>query len=281
MRINFRLRFFLIRWIHPDHRAACILRRFKVGTSSSYINVIINWLAIAGYELLVLLFSRLSPKWLTTLSAVILIAPIFASTVLLPLTRIFEPGTIPRVPIGNHLYYKVAPWSVDGAANSGVDLDILYSPPFAPFLSHKVQSQPFNTQACNAFASFALLGPTPRTSSLLPTLASEPPESKKALQLSNSSDPVKGYRQRDANSSSPNRSRVIPSARQRATSTRSQANFSSSPAPSLRSCPGQRFPTKAKSSPSSLSSGSASSVTSKPSHAADAKQFPRFGLFSS
>ena len=163
MRINFRLRFFLIRGSIAIVALHAFFAVSKWETSSSYINVIINWLAIAGYELLVLLFSRLSPKWLTTLSAVILIAPLFASTILLPLTRIFVPGTIPRVPIGNHLYYKVAPWSVDGAANSGVDVDILYSPPFAPFLSHKVQGQPFNTQECNAFASFALLGPTPRT----------------------------------------------------------------------------------------------------------------------
>jgi len=163
MRIDFRLRYFLIRGSIGIIALHAFFAVSKWETSSSYINVIINWLAIAGYELLILLFSRLSPKWLTSLSAVILIAPIFASTILLPLTRIFEPGTTPRVPLGNHLYYKVAPWSVDGAANSGVDLNILYSPPLIPFLSHKVQSQPFNTQECNAFASFALVGPTPRT----------------------------------------------------------------------------------------------------------------------
>jgi hypothetical protein len=163
MRIDVRLRFFLIRGSIGIIALHAFFAVSKWGTSSSYINVIINWLAIAGYELLVFLFSRLSPKWLTTLSAVILIAPLFASSILLPLTRLFEPNAIPRVPIGNHLYYKVAPWSVGGAANSGVDLDILYSPPFAPFLSHKLQTQPFNTQECNAFASFALLGPSPRT----------------------------------------------------------------------------------------------------------------------
>jgi hypothetical protein len=163
MRIDSRLRFFLIRGSIVIIMLHAFFALSKWGTTSAYINVIINWLAIASYELLVLLFSRLSPKWLTTLSAIILIAPLFASSILLPLTRIFEPGTIPRVPIGSHLYYKVVPWSVDGAANSGVDLDILYSPPFAPFLSHQVLSQPFNTQECNAFASFALLGPTPST----------------------------------------------------------------------------------------------------------------------
>ena len=161
--------------IHPSLRfglicafiAAALIHVFfaatKWGTSSTYVNVIINWLGIAGYELLVLLFSRLSPRWLTSLSAAILLIPLFASSILFPLAMIFQPGAIRRVPIGNHLLYKVSPWSNDNSSNSGVDLDIFYRPAFAPFLSRKVQSQPFNTQQCNAFAAFAIPGPTPRS----------------------------------------------------------------------------------------------------------------------
>jgi hypothetical protein len=163
MRIGARLRFFLIRASIAIILIHAFFAASKWGTSSSYLNVIINWLAIAGYELLVLLFSRLSPKWLTTLSTIILIIPLFSSSILLPLTRVFNPSMIPRVSMGHNLYYKVAPWNVDSPANTGVDLDILYSPPFVPFLSHKIQTQPFNTHDCNAFASFAVLGPTPRT----------------------------------------------------------------------------------------------------------------------
>src|ERR1700733_9039837 len=59
--------------------AAILLHVFfvvtKWGTTSTRMNAIVNWLAIAGYELLVLLFSRLSPKWLTSLSATILLIP--------------------------------------------------------------------------------------------------------------------------------------------------------------------------------------------------------------
>src|SRR5215467_7900326 len=119
MRIGARLRFFLIRASVAIILIHAFFAASKWGTSSSYLNVIINWLAIAGYELLVLLFSRLSPKWLTTLSAVILIVPLFSSSILLPLTRVFNPSMIPRVPMGNHLYYKVAPWNVDSPANTG------------------------------------------------------------------------------------------------------------------------------------------------------------------
>jgi hypothetical protein len=163
MRIPGRLRVCLIRGSIVMVIVHVFFVVTKWGTNSTYLNVIINWLAIAGYELLVMLFSRISPRWLTSLSAAILLAPLFASSILLPLTMIFQPGVIPRVPMGHHLYYKVSQWSNNGAGNSGADLDILYRPPFAPFFSRRVQSQPFNTQECNASAAFAVLGPTPRT----------------------------------------------------------------------------------------------------------------------
>lgn len=134
----------------------------KWGMTSIRVNAIISWLAIAGYELLILLFSRLSPKWLTSLSAVILLIPLFASTILYPLALVLQPDSIPRVPIGNHLFYRREPWS-SGGGNPGVDLNIYYTPPFAPFLSRRVATQPFNTEHCNAFAAYSLLGPEPKT----------------------------------------------------------------------------------------------------------------------
>jgi hypothetical protein len=119
-------------------------------TTSDRMNVLINWLAIGGYELLVLLFSRLPPRWLTLPSAIILIIPLFASSILIPLTHLFEPGSHEKVPIGNHLFYEVVPWTNVGGGNSGVDVQIYYRPPFAPFLRHKLQSIPFNDQQCNS-----------------------------------------------------------------------------------------------------------------------------------
>jgi hypothetical protein len=135
----------------------------KWGTTSTRVNAIITWLAIAGYELLILLFSRLSPKWLTSLSAAILLIPLFASTVLFPLSLVLEPDSIARVPLGNHLYYKIVPWANNGAGNAGIDLNVYYIPPFAPFLSRKIGTQSFNMEHCNAFAAYAQPGPGPKT----------------------------------------------------------------------------------------------------------------------
>jgi hypothetical protein len=135
----------------------------KWGTTSTHFNAIINWLAIAGYELLILLFSCFSPKWLTSLSAAILIIPLFSSMILFPLALVLHLDSIPLHPLGDHLYYKIVPWSTNGPNNSGVDLNIYYRLPFAPFLTRKVGTQAFNAGQCDASAAFAVPGPEPKT----------------------------------------------------------------------------------------------------------------------
>jgi hypothetical protein len=158
-RVPPRLRFFLIR----ASIAVIVLHGLfvvtKWTTTSDRLNVIINWLAIAGYELLVLLFSSLPPRWLTLPSTIILLIPLFASTILAPLTRLFEPGSPAKVSLGDHFFYEINPWSNAGGGNRGVDVVIYYRPPFAPFLRHKLQSIPFNDQECNSRAASATAVP--------------------------------------------------------------------------------------------------------------------------
>jgi hypothetical protein len=150
----------------------------KWGTTSAKLNTLIGWLAVAGYELLIVLFARLSPRWLTTTSAAILILPVFASSVVSPLALIFHTGTIEKIPVGRNLYYKSVGWDTSGNDTSGVDLDIYYRPSFLPFLSHKLQTQSFNTDECNAFAATILPGPDPGTVlARCPHWPSQPPGS--------------------------------------------------------------------------------------------------------
>jgi hypothetical protein len=135
----------------------------KWSTTSDHLNVLINWLAIAGYELLILLFSRLPPRWLTVPCAAVLLAPLFGSLIVIPLTHLFYPGPLKTGPLGKHLFYNVDPWTFSGGGNAGVDVIVYYRPPLIPFLRHKLQTVPFNDQECNSIAAFALPGPTPRT----------------------------------------------------------------------------------------------------------------------
>jgi hypothetical protein len=162
-RVPFHLRFFLPRAALAIIILHALFIVTKWATTSSRLNVIINWLAVAGYELLIVLFARLPPRWLTSLSAAILIVPLFAASIVMPLTLIFNSGKIEKVPVAHNLYYKRVEWETGGNGTPGVDLEIYYRSPLFPFLSRKVQSQSFNKDQCDAFAATIQPGPDPET----------------------------------------------------------------------------------------------------------------------
>jgi hypothetical protein len=147
----------------------------KWGTTSDRVNIFIFWLAVAAYEFLVLFFSRLSPKWLTSLSAAILLIPVFASSIVLPLTELFDPSSYTTVSAGNNLFYEVKPWGNIGGGNKGADLIVSYRPPIAPFLRHKIRIIPFNDRECNSNAAIAI--PSPSTKTVLGRCPGWPSES--------------------------------------------------------------------------------------------------------
>jgi hypothetical protein len=162
LRLPSRLRFFLIRASIALITLHVLFILTKWSTISDRLNTVINWLAIAGYALLVLLFSRLSPRWLTIPSTVILLLPLFAASILFPLARLFEPGSPRNIPLGNHLFYEVSPWANAGGGNAGVDVFIYYIPPFAPFLRHRIQVIPYNDGECNTSATSVTLLSNPK-----------------------------------------------------------------------------------------------------------------------
>jgi len=159
------LRFILIR----TSIALVLLQAFfaatKWGTTSNHMNAAISWLAVASYELLIVLFSRLPPRWLTSISAAILLIPLFAASILFPLTDLFSPYPDNTVSINRHFFYEIKPWGITGAGNDsdGVDLLICYRPAFAPFLRKKIQPIPFNNRDCHAMAATATISPDFKT----------------------------------------------------------------------------------------------------------------------
>src|SRR3954468_14817806 len=75
--------------------AAMVLVRFFFlvslwSTTSTRVNALLCWTAVIGYEVVLVRFSLMRPQWLTTISAVILLLPILGSSLLLPLTRVFD-----------------------------------------------------------------------------------------------------------------------------------------------------------------------------------------------
>jgi hypothetical protein len=163
LRIPSRIRAFLIRASIVFVVIQCLSVATKWSTTSNRLNDAINWFAIAGFELMILLFSRLPPRWLTIPSAAVLLIPLFAASVMFPLSRIFQPAGNNNIPISDHLFYQVNPWANTGGGNAGIDILVYYHPSFAPFLRHKLQTIPFNDRECNTSAAFAVPGPTPKT----------------------------------------------------------------------------------------------------------------------
>jgi hypothetical protein len=130
-------------------------------TGSNLVNAIINWFAIAGYMLLVLLFTRLRPRWLTTICGIILLVPVFASSILIPLGNVFTPTPNRPVYIARDLAYERSVW-IEGPS-SGINFILFRRPVWAPFLRHKLNYVPFNNQQCHTAASTATLEPDGKT----------------------------------------------------------------------------------------------------------------------
>ena len=156
LRIPPRLRWFLICGSAAMIILHMLFAATKWSTTSDHLNVLLKWCAIAGYELLVLLFARVSPKWLTLPCAVILLAPLISASVLLPLSQLFQPDSQPVAPMGDSLFYEVFPWANPGGGNSGVEIFVYRRSPIVPYLRHQLQVIPFNNQECNASQAFAI-----------------------------------------------------------------------------------------------------------------------------
>jgi hypothetical protein len=164
---------FCFYWPRVPHRVqrilialACFfpaLSVFEIATQWSTASIRVNagfyWLAVAGYEFLLILFTRLKPRWLTTMIAVILILPLLSASAFLPLTDLFTPPPATRADLGRNMYSERTPWGSGSVASRGTDLGIYYRPPWAPFLRRRRQSCRYFGGQCDAWSAFAELEP--------------------------------------------------------------------------------------------------------------------------
>jgi hypothetical protein len=117
-------------------------------TVSTRLNALLSWGAVGGYEILLARFSLMRPQWLTSLSAIVLLAPLIGSALMLPLTRVFDWSHADISSIGGSYIVEKSPWDTDAAGNTGVDLIVFYSPRFAPFLRHLRERASFSSAEC-------------------------------------------------------------------------------------------------------------------------------------
>lgn len=134
--------------------------------SSFVLHTLHFWLLTLSYILLLLLFTRLRPRWLTTTVALILAVPIFSASIFLPLTALFD--TAPRVtrPLGGNYLSELSPWATANGGATGNDLDIYYQPHWLPFLRHRAGGGRLYDEQCNTAAATAQLDPSGKTATL-------------------------------------------------------------------------------------------------------------------
>ncbi len=128
-------------------------------TVSDRFNAAVYGAAIAGYLLLLTVHSLNRPRWLTSATAIILAAPIFGSSLFLPLAGIFHPSPRRIQQLDGNLYVSWQRFTEVGPASNGVDLDIFYRPARFPFLHHTRLGGRFYNLQCDGDAIQVTLQP--------------------------------------------------------------------------------------------------------------------------
>ncbi len=153
-----------------------------LNTSSSHLNAALYWGALAGYGILLVLFTLLRPRWLTTIIAIILFLPILSASAFLPLAELFNPAPHITVSIGPNLVSDLVPWGTGTAPTSGFDLVVYSHPSWSKFLRHRRQGCHYYSGQCDASRATAALQPDGRHVLMsCPAAADQPPDAARSL----------------------------------------------------------------------------------------------------
>ncbi len=139
----------------------CLLWGFshlsKWETSSFYANALLNWARVVGWELLLMLFSLLRPRWITVPLAVLLLVPVLGATVLLPLTDVFErPAILTRTLPGGYVVDTRLAHQADPVRIPEVEVTLYHQPRLLPMLRRIRHITSFTEAQCNTRATSAV-----------------------------------------------------------------------------------------------------------------------------
>ena len=131
----------------------------RVSTTNDQVNVLVYSCFILSYIFFVVLFTLIRPYWLTSLIAVILLAPLLSSSAILPLGAIFAHQQHHETALGAGLTSDLVPIDPLAPAATGADLSIYRRPAWAPFLQRKLFGARYFDTECHSSAAFATLQP--------------------------------------------------------------------------------------------------------------------------
>lgn len=135
----------------------------KWNTVYPWLNAAFYLAAMVAYEFfIIVLFTRLHPRWLTSIIGVVLIVPLLSASVFLPISGLLRKPRV-TVDLGSRFFSEVLPWGFGGPQTSGTDLTIYYRPEWLPWMQREVLSSRYYGGQCNAWVAYAELQPDRRS----------------------------------------------------------------------------------------------------------------------
>jgi hypothetical protein len=156
-RLSRRLRRVLIASAMSAILLQVLIHVIKWSPNSDRAYRLLSWAAIAGYVFLMILWTRVSPRWLTTLCAVILILPLLGPTLLFPLASLFATPAPLDTQLTDTLFSEILHWRSAFGGTSGVDVGVYYRPVWAPFIRHSGEQVRLYDNQCNTAAVSVVL----------------------------------------------------------------------------------------------------------------------------
>jgi hypothetical protein len=124
--------------------------------TSRFANEMIGCLATGAYSLLVSLLTLFRPKLLLRGVAFLLLLPVMAALVVLPLSA-YSQGRIQTQHITGNLFMDKVPWDAGAMGSSGTTLFIYEKPRLVPFIQHILQTVIFDDSECVSAEAFVVL----------------------------------------------------------------------------------------------------------------------------
>ena len=119
------------------------------GTRWHLVNSLLDWVGLACYLILLVLFTRLQPCWLTTISAIILFLPLFAASPMLRLAELFDVQERPVVRLSERQVVERSRWDLQPMGSTGADFTLFREARWAPFLWHDETLLRFTDADCD------------------------------------------------------------------------------------------------------------------------------------
>lgn len=131
----------------------------KWSAASSRVNFAFCWALLAAWEILLLHFSLLRPRWLTGIAAVVMLFPLLSASVIFPLAMAFSPLPATTTRLSDEIISVRTPWGTGTANTTGTDLILYYQPAWMPLVRRALRPARYYNGKCDANAAYAVLQP--------------------------------------------------------------------------------------------------------------------------